>query len=108
MLYEVITSAEFPAFHWHGETFSLPPGATWIAESAACAHQAFEIPGRIVGLQFHLETTLESMEALIENCSDELCPGMAHVQSAQGMRQRVESAARARVFLDMLLKRMLA
>lgn len=79
---------EFAAFHWHGETFSIPPGATWAAESDACRHQAFEARGRIVGLQFHLETTAENMELLISHCSDELEPSGAFVQSPEEMRAR--------------------
>ncbi|MBT9613816.1 MAG: type 1 glutamine amidotransferase, partial [Burkholderiales bacterium] len=31
---------KFLSFHWHGETFSLPPGATRILESPHCANQA--------------------------------------------------------------------
>jgi len=72
----------FTAFHWHGDTFDLPPGATWIAESDACRNQAFEYGGRgrVIGLQFHLDTTLESIRRLVEYCGDELVPG-EYVQS---------------------------
>lgn len=41
-------------FQWHYEAFELPPGATRLASSAACPHQAFAI-GPHLGLQFHLE-----------------------------------------------------
>jgi len=54
----------FTAFHWHGETFDLPPGATPLARSEACENQAFQISRRVIGLQFHLETTPESLDAL--------------------------------------------
>ncbi len=46
----------FEAFHWHGETFSLPAGATRILKSAWCENQAF-VFGPHLGLQCHVEMT---------------------------------------------------
>ena len=66
---------ETEVFHWHGETFSLPSGAFRIAESKVCANQAFQIGTTVIGLQFHLEITPASAEALVTNCRDELVPG---------------------------------
>lgn len=71
-------------FHWHGDTFALPDGALPIASSAACEHQGFIIDDRIVGLQFHLETTPQSADALLRECADEL-DGSAYVQSAEAI-----------------------
>jgi len=59
-------------FHWHGETFSLPEGAITIAKSKGCENQAFQIGRRVIGLQFHLETTLRTAHEIVENCKDEL------------------------------------
>lgn len=62
-------------FHWHGETFDLPPGAQLIASSQVCQNQAFQIGRSIIGLQCHLETTPAGAQALVQNCGDELVPG---------------------------------
>lgn len=48
----------FLSFHWHGETFTLPQGAVRIAESPACANQAFVL-GKHLGMQCHVEMTPE-------------------------------------------------
>ncbi len=63
---------EVEVFHWHGETFDLPPGATLLARSEACAHQAFQVGRSVIGLQFHLETTPETARAMIAHCREEL------------------------------------
>ena len=63
------------AFHWHGETFDLPPGAVHPAESEGCRAQAFQIGRDVIGLQFHLEITTSGTCLLTEYCGDDLSPG---------------------------------
>ena len=63
---------QFTAFHWHGDTFDLPEGAHWLAESEACKHQAFSFNKHVLGLQFHLEIELNNVELLVQNCGNEL------------------------------------
>jgi len=58
--------------HWHGDTFSLPDKAVRLASSEACLNQGFIYQDRVIALQFHLETTRESLEALITNCRHEI------------------------------------
>lgn len=65
----------FTALHWHGDTFSIPEGAVRLAGSQACANQAFAWDGgRVLGLQFHLEETVDSLALLVEHAGDELAP----------------------------------
>jgi GMP synthase-like glutamine amidotransferase len=66
--------------HWHGDTFSLPPGSIWLAASAGCAHQAFSVGRRVLALQFHLEMTGADIARITAACADELMPGK-YVQS---------------------------
>lgn len=52
----------FPSFHWHGETFSLPPGAVHLLASAHCRNQAFAL-GPHLGFQCHVEMTASMVDA---------------------------------------------
>ncbi len=61
-------------FHWHGETFDLPPGAVRLAKSEGCENQAFQLGKRVIGLQFHLETTPKSAREIVSHCRHELVP----------------------------------
>ena len=46
----------FECFHWHGETFSIPSGATRVLASVHCENQAF-VMGPHLGMQCHVEMT---------------------------------------------------
>lgn len=72
----------FAAFHWHGDTFDLPTGATHLASSAACQNQAFSCGDKILAVQFHLEATLKSVRLMIENEGEDL-PAGEYVQTTK-------------------------
>jgi GMP synthase (glutamine-hydrolysing) len=61
---------KFRVFHWHGDTFDLPPGAMLLASSARYKNQAFRFGNRIYGLQFHVEVTKDMIMQWSEGMSD--------------------------------------
>lgn len=93
-------------FHWHGETFELPAGATLLASSTVCAHQVFQAGARVIGLQCHLETTPESAEAILTHCHDELQAALdgRFVQSEDEIRAEPTATYTA---MNLLMNRLL-
>lgn len=86
---------EFSGFHWHGETFSIPPEATRIAASPYCANQAFAL-GKHLGMQCHVEMTPELIRAWCEDWEKELVAKAGpSVQTPAQMLERVDERARS-------------
>jgi hypothetical protein len=52
-----------------------------LASSAGCENQAFIYNGRVLGLQFHLESTEESVQQIVQNCKTEIVQA-EYIQSA--------------------------
>mgnify|MGYP001040964402 CR=1 FL=1 len=98
----------FDAFHWHGETFSIPPGAIRILKSAYCDNQAF-VMGPHLGMQCHVEMT----EAMIrlwgrQWAEENVAPGPS-VQTPAQMIDGVDAKLAAmRVAADRLYTRWIA
>lgn len=67
-------------FHWHGETFNLPAGATRIASSQVTPNQGFVVGNKILALQFHMEIEAIHVRQFIENCGDELNEQGGYIQ----------------------------
>ena len=112
--FEVSPSAELPPwaagiftrqmvmFHWHGDTFELPPTALPFGTSVACRNQGFIIDDHVVGLQFHPEMTMAGVNALIEQCGNELADG-PWIQTAEQMRDGEGFITAAHEFMGRLL-----
>ncbi len=94
--------ATFSAFHWHGDRLAIPPGAAHLASSAGCDNQAFAFGDNVLGLQFHLDYSAESIRKMIRNCGEEL-DGSAHVQSAGEILDADAKVAALRAKLEAVL-----
>jgi GMP synthase-like glutamine amidotransferase len=55
--YGGLAGTDIPCVHWHGDTFTLPPGSVHLAATRAFPHQAFRAGRRAYGFQFHVEVT---------------------------------------------------
>lgn len=80
----------FDSFHWHGETFSLPPDATLLLSSPHCANQAFAI-GKHLGMQCHVEMTAHMIEEWCRAGAADLPANLSSpgVQSAETMQKQM-------------------
>ena len=80
----------FNSFHWHGETFSLPEGATNLLSSIYCQQQAYSI-GKHLALQTHVEVTMQMVQSWCEHGVAELAESSASpaVQQANVMQENL-------------------
>jgi GMP synthase (glutamine-hydrolysing) len=63
---------EFTGFHWHGDVFDLPPGASALASSRRTPVQAFRAGRSAYGILFHLEVGEEQISGMTEVFASEL------------------------------------
>ncbi|MCX7161983.1 MAG: type 1 glutamine amidotransferase [Rhodocyclales bacterium] len=99
------SAAPFEAFHWHGETFTIPPGATRILQSVHCANQAF-VRGPHLGLQCHVEMTESMIRTWCRQWAAETAHPSASVQTPEQMYLGMEDRITAmRVVADRLYSR---
>ena len=97
--------APFDAFHWHGETFTIPPGATRILGNAHCANQAF-VRGPHLAMQCHVEMTPTMIASWCTQWYAEGVPASASVQTPEQMQQGMEPRIEAmRAVADRLYAR---
>ncbi|NDI33446.1 type 1 glutamine amidotransferase [Chengkuizengella sediminis] len=91
----------FHAFHWHGDTFDIPSDVKRLVSSENCKNQAFHYNGHVFGLQFHLESTDESIQRLIHHCSHDITEGK-YVQSAEDMVQSNHTEHSSKLLLQLM------
>ena len=80
----------FNSFHWHGETFSIPAGATRLASSRYCENQAFAL-GPHLAMQCHVEMTPELIRAWCKDWKKEVEKLARRVPSVQTPAEMLES-----------------
>ena len=61
---------KFKVFHWHGDTFNLPPGAVVLASSRRYTHQAFRFGRHVYGFQFHMEVSKDMIADWFRDAPD--------------------------------------
>jgi len=75
--------------HWHGDTFDLPPGATRMAVSEGCPEQGYVIPGKCLGLQFHMEVDPALVKFFVASQGE--WPSGRHVQKPEAILSEAAS-----------------
>jgi len=100
--FDSILPDRFTAFHWHGDTFKIPHGALHLAESEACKNQAFVYQSKVVAVQFHLESTPESIDSLIGNCENELTSA-PFIQTSEQIRKSYQQIKSSNKIIAQLL-----
>jgi GMP synthase-like glutamine amidotransferase len=83
----------FTAFHWHGETFTIPTGATNILSSAHCTNQAFII-GNTLAMQCHIEMTPQMVIDWATLHADEITEATDTIQTYAQLTTALEEKIR--------------
>jgi GMP synthase-like glutamine amidotransferase len=77
-----------PTFHWHLDTFTLPPGAVQLASSDRTEQQAFRLGRATYGIQFHFEAD----RPLVDRWSRDFAPVIATYAPDWDRRRAAEAA----------------
>jgi len=99
-LWQGYTAEPFAPAQWHGDTFTLPPGAVLLASSDITPHQLFRLDRNLYAFQFHLELDLPSFTGMVVGddsgylSSNGVDPQVL-LQKAHTALPRVEPLARA-------------
>lgn len=102
---KAFNSSKRMVFHWHGDTFQIPAKAKHLAFSACCNSQAFIYKDNVLGLQFHLEVTPESLLDMLQHGEKELISAK-YVQSIAQIESRFEYIQANNEWMFALLERL--
>jgi len=84
---------------------TYPDQSTLLFSSKACKNQGFIWNNQVIGLQFHLEVTEESISGMIENCRQELTEG-SYIQNAETILSGTEIIEKNNQMMFQLLDRL--
>lgn len=96
----------FQVFHWHGDTFDLPTNASHLFFSEGCQNQGFIYQNRVLGLQFHLESTPNLLNSMIEEGKSELQPAK-YVQNEQEIQEKKEFCLETNKIMKQILDKLI-
>ncbi len=82
---------ELTVFQWHGETFSIPPGATRILANNYCANQTFAL-GPHLAMQCHVEMTPEMIARWCKSWNEEVA-GLSEIPSSIQTPEKMQREA---------------
>lgn len=96
-----------PLFQWHGESFSIPPGAQWLVQGRHCAHQAFSMGNKHLAMQFHCEVDEPKVRSWLTLGAAEMCasrsPGVQ--QATQILPTLAQDMARSQAIASCIYAR---
>lgn len=91
-------------FHWHGDTFDLPPQAMLLASSEVTKNQAFIWKNQVLGLQFHFEVDEKAINGMNSAFDQELVKA-AYVQTDVEIKSQIHLVAQNnQMMYDLLTK----
>lgn len=95
-------------FHWHGETFELPKGASLLFSNARYQNQGFAV-GPHLGLQFHVEMEADLVREWIRRNPADLERRCEHAHDANAILSDLDARIRrmqavARILFDNWLR----
>lgn len=78
------------AFHWHGDSFSLPPGVELLLSSCCYPHQAWRY-GKTLAMQFHIEVTADMVREWTQLYASDLAQGGSCNQTVDEITRDLET-----------------